>query len=345
MSEELKTEWLIRKGGYFYRPNFCGYTTSKHEAGRYTKEDAEREARVEPWHMKAIHESEWPDDVASRASPTVEKVEALSDAQIIEIAVAHSNYRDGPQDVEVFTHKRIVDFARDIEARSRSTLLAERDEARTAESKFRMYHRLAQESRKVWQDRATTAERERDEARRELADLRANWDASIQDMSEKFRAVNIERVAELTNQDAVKWCQENAARADKAERERDEARRTIGSLRKELSDENEEVHRWYNAAAYEDADGVHLWKDRATAAERERDGGHYTEKHGTAKAVADADMIVCGMLASQDDLAAANARIEMLKELVERAQHTVPETYANWHNAARAAITGGENDC
>lgn len=59
-------EWLIRKDGYFYRPNKSGYTTSKFEAGRYTKDDAEREAAIEPWHMSAIHQSEWPDDPASR---------------------------------------------------------------------------------------------------------------------------------------------------------------------------------------------------------------------------------------------------------------------------------------
>lgn len=57
----MKKEWLIKKGGYFYRPNKCGYTTSKLEAGRYTKEDAEREAAVEPCHMSAIHESDVPD--------------------------------------------------------------------------------------------------------------------------------------------------------------------------------------------------------------------------------------------------------------------------------------------
>jgi hypothetical protein len=51
-------EWLIRKGGYYYRPRFCGYTTSPAEAGRYTKEEAEKEAAVEPWHMKAVHENE-----------------------------------------------------------------------------------------------------------------------------------------------------------------------------------------------------------------------------------------------------------------------------------------------
>lgn len=32
--------YLIRKGGYFYRPNAQGYTVSKAEAGRYTLEEA-----------------------------------------------------------------------------------------------------------------------------------------------------------------------------------------------------------------------------------------------------------------------------------------------------------------
>lgn len=53
--------WLIRKGGYFYRTNRSGYTTDKHTAGRFTKEEADREACIEPWHMKAVHEQEVPD--------------------------------------------------------------------------------------------------------------------------------------------------------------------------------------------------------------------------------------------------------------------------------------------
>ena len=58
--------WLIRKDGYFYRPNKSGYTTSKAEAGRYNEADAKRECEIEPWHMKAIHENEWPDDPVSK---------------------------------------------------------------------------------------------------------------------------------------------------------------------------------------------------------------------------------------------------------------------------------------
>lgn len=35
---------VIRKGGYFYRPGWCGYTSSIGEAGRYDREVAERHA-------------------------------------------------------------------------------------------------------------------------------------------------------------------------------------------------------------------------------------------------------------------------------------------------------------
>lgn len=57
-------EWLIRKGGYFYREKWCGYTTDKFAAGRYTRAEAEAEASKEPSNMKAIHEDEVPDGPA-----------------------------------------------------------------------------------------------------------------------------------------------------------------------------------------------------------------------------------------------------------------------------------------
>lgn len=60
MSEDR--EYLIRKGGYYYRPDCQGYTTRKVEAGRYTKAEADAEAAVEPWHMSAIHQDEIPDE-------------------------------------------------------------------------------------------------------------------------------------------------------------------------------------------------------------------------------------------------------------------------------------------
>ncbi len=62
MTEPL--DHLIKKGSYFYRPNKHGYTEFKFDAGRYMKADAEAECAVEPWHMKAIHQDDVPDDTA-----------------------------------------------------------------------------------------------------------------------------------------------------------------------------------------------------------------------------------------------------------------------------------------
>ena len=41
-------QYLISKGGYWYRPDAKGYTASKHEAGRFSKEFAERHAKEVP---------------------------------------------------------------------------------------------------------------------------------------------------------------------------------------------------------------------------------------------------------------------------------------------------------
>ena len=62
MTEAL--DHLIKKGSYFYRPKKQGYTGFKFDAGRFTKSDAEAECKVEPWHMKAIHQDDVPDDTA-----------------------------------------------------------------------------------------------------------------------------------------------------------------------------------------------------------------------------------------------------------------------------------------
>lgn len=40
--------WLIKKGRYYYRPNWSGYTVSQLDAGRYTRAQAEREQSIEP---------------------------------------------------------------------------------------------------------------------------------------------------------------------------------------------------------------------------------------------------------------------------------------------------------
>jgi hypothetical protein len=78
-----KAEWLIRKNGYYYRPGSCGYTSNKDEAGRYTKKQAEAEARVEPENIHAIHESEIPDSAAVTA------LKAERDALLDKIATAY----------------------------------------------------------------------------------------------------------------------------------------------------------------------------------------------------------------------------------------------------------------
>jgi hypothetical protein len=55
MSETTEArDHLIQKRGYYYRPNRAGYTMEVSAAGRYTKTDAEREAQIEPWQIKAV---------------------------------------------------------------------------------------------------------------------------------------------------------------------------------------------------------------------------------------------------------------------------------------------------
>lgn len=51
---EQFAEWLILKRGHFYRPRFSGYTSNVAEAGRYTRQQAEREAAVEPGNFKIV---------------------------------------------------------------------------------------------------------------------------------------------------------------------------------------------------------------------------------------------------------------------------------------------------
>ena len=45
---------FIKKDGYWYRPNKCGYTKDIIAAGRYTKADAELDAGIEPCCMRAV---------------------------------------------------------------------------------------------------------------------------------------------------------------------------------------------------------------------------------------------------------------------------------------------------
>lgn len=46
--------YLIQKGSRYYRPGANGYTSNIHEAGRFTREQAEREAAVQPGNISAI---------------------------------------------------------------------------------------------------------------------------------------------------------------------------------------------------------------------------------------------------------------------------------------------------
>lgn len=71
-----KRDWVIRKGGYFYRPNCSGYTTDIGEAGRYTEKKARAEAAVEPDNIRAAHESEFPPSPLQCALNTIEELRA-----------------------------------------------------------------------------------------------------------------------------------------------------------------------------------------------------------------------------------------------------------------------------
>lgn len=65
-SVESRREWLILRRGYWYRPDRAGYTRLKAAAGRYTEEEAKREAAIEPAIMQAVHQDKVPDDDAPR---------------------------------------------------------------------------------------------------------------------------------------------------------------------------------------------------------------------------------------------------------------------------------------
>lgn len=54
--------FLIKKGGFWWREGRFGYTDNKHEAGRFTKAEADLEAEIEPLHMRAIHQDDVSDD-------------------------------------------------------------------------------------------------------------------------------------------------------------------------------------------------------------------------------------------------------------------------------------------
>ncbi|AWY09290.1 hypothetical protein vBRpoSV10_168 [Ruegeria phage vB_RpoS-V10] len=47
MKPNCASKWVIRKRGYFYRPNSQGYTGSVSEAGLYTEEEAKKHALID----------------------------------------------------------------------------------------------------------------------------------------------------------------------------------------------------------------------------------------------------------------------------------------------------------
>lgn len=84
-------EWLIRKGGMYYRPDRAGYTSSPAEAGRYTLAEALREVEIEPWNMTAIHQSD-----AAKLGPN----KLPADVVRLVIAAREVAYTDAPDPKE-----------------------------------------------------------------------------------------------------------------------------------------------------------------------------------------------------------------------------------------------------
>jgi len=87
-------DWVLRKRGLFYRPDYCGYTSSIHDAGRYTEADAKERASagIEP-PVTAHHESEFPDGptllaLAVRAEGIINELARLGRCPVILRALA-----------------------------------------------------------------------------------------------------------------------------------------------------------------------------------------------------------------------------------------------------------------
>jgi hypothetical protein len=69
----MSDEWVIRKGGYFYRPSAQGYTSSLAEAGRWSKADAEDHITNG---VTIHHVSEFPASLSSAPQVTDDAVDA-----------------------------------------------------------------------------------------------------------------------------------------------------------------------------------------------------------------------------------------------------------------------------
>ena len=75
-SEGEAQDYLICKRGYWYRPNRSGYTSLDYEAGRYTRSEAEREAAIEPWQIRAVPIASLPESSVLTLTTRAERAEA-----------------------------------------------------------------------------------------------------------------------------------------------------------------------------------------------------------------------------------------------------------------------------
>lgn len=81
----MERDWLIRKSGYFYRPDRCGYTQEVSAAGRYTRAEAEAEARVEA-SITAHHVSEFSgSDATAALRGRIAELEAMAEEMVYAI--------------------------------------------------------------------------------------------------------------------------------------------------------------------------------------------------------------------------------------------------------------------
>lgn len=120
----VEKNYLIRKGGYYYRANYCGYTREISSAGRYTREEAEREASIEPWHMEAVPVPADAALVGEGALTGVIIPPALGDAIEPNIAMECllETMRDNPGAISLYAAVPAVRWALDVISRLRSAI-------------------------------------------------------------------------------------------------------------------------------------------------------------------------------------------------------------------------------
>lgn len=140
-------EYLIRKNGYFYRPNRAGYTLEKAAAGLYTRAEADLEAAIEPENFTVLHESEVEDapQAVNLKEQITELRSQLSATQDRSAEWAANFGRKCGEAVELGAevtrlHTVVADLQRQLsEAVERAEKAErERDEARTDADSYRM---------------------------------------------------------------------------------------------------------------------------------------------------------------------------------------------------------------